>query len=418
LQPGARAPLHCSGLGKAILAAMPAAQRESLVRDLHLTAHTPQTITDRRRLHAELALTARRGWSIDDEEIKAGMRCAAAPVVDSKGTVRGAISVAGPAFRLSHARIELLGPEIAEAARRIGAQLTAQRPRPAAGDARALPGPWAFNGRHPVWVAEARALFWADTLAPALHRCSEGGTDEIVANFAAPIEAILPQGDQVLVHSGARWWRAGRLGRAPVEVDAGAPQPAAPIALAADGRPWYCLAEGGRFSVGPAGDGGSAPAWQLPEPVTAMAFSADGRLAYLAAEQSGSLLVGQLRPGTPTPLRRLVTVPKASGQLGGIAADQAGGLWCALRGGWSVVRFEADGTLDRVIGLPVPCPTDLAFGGVDGQTLYVTSARDAIGREALDAAPLSGRLFAVAGAGPGVLPPVPASAGSPAPALT
>jgi sugar lactone lactonase YvrE len=71
-----------------------------------------------------------------------------------------------------------------------------------------------------------------------------------------------------------------------------------------------------------------------------------------------------------------------------------------------------------VIGLPVPCPTDLAFGGVDGQTLFVTSARDAIGREALDAAPLSGRLFAVAGAGPGVLPPVPASAGSPAPALT
>ena len=82
-------------------------------------------------------------------------------------------------------------------------------------------------------------------------------------------------------------------------------------------------------------------------------------------------------------------------------------MWSALRGGWSVVRFEADGSLDRVIALPVPCPTDVGFGGARGKTLFVTSARDAVTREALDAAPLSGRLFAVhdvpAGALPGAL---------------
>ncbi len=57
-----------------------------------------------------------------------------------------------------------------------------------------------------------------------------------------------------------------------------------------------------------------------------------------------------------------------------------------------------------MIALPVPCPTDVGFGGDDGDTLFVTSARDAVTREALDAAPLSGRLFAVHDVPRGVLP--------------
>jgi IclR family transcriptional regulator, acetate operon repressor len=49
-----------------------------------------------------------------------------------------------------------------------------------------------------------------------------------------------------------------------------------------------------------------------------------------------------------------------------------------------------------MVALPVPCPTGVAFGGDSGSTLFITSAREAIGREALEAAPLSGRLFALA----------------------
>jgi IclR family transcriptional regulator, acetate operon repressor len=71
-------------------------------------------------------------------------------------------------------------------------------------------------------------------------------------------------------------------------------------------------------------------------------------------------------------------------------------VWTALHGGCGVLRLQCDGTLDRMVALPVPCPTGVSFGGADGRTLFITSARDAIGREALDAAPLSGRLFALA----------------------
>src|SRR5207248_5921466 len=66
--------------------------------------------------------------------------------------------------------------------------------------------------------------------------------------------------------------------------------------------------------------------------------------------------------------------------------------WTALCDGWSVVRIAPDGAIDRVVGLPVPCPTDVAFGGVRGERLFVVSARDTLSMDALGAAPLSGRL--------------------------
>ena len=89
-------------------------------------------------------------------------------------------------------------------------------------------------------------------------------------------------------------------------------------------------------------------------------------------------------------------MPRGSGEVSGLALDAGGGVWTALKDGWSVVRFAPDGSLDRVLGLPVPCPTDLAFGGAGGNTLYITSARHMVPMDTLASAPLSGRLLQVA----------------------
>ncbi|MEO6322093.1 MAG: IclR family transcriptional regulator C-terminal domain-containing protein [Polaromonas sp.] len=99
-------PLHCTSQGKAILSALDDATRDALLQGIILKALTPRTITDRRRLQAELKITAARGWSIDDEEIVPGVRCVGAPVVDAAGKVRGAISVAGPAYRMTMERVQ------------------------------------------------------------------------------------------------------------------------------------------------------------------------------------------------------------------------------------------------------------------------------------------------------------------------
>ena len=135
---------------------------------------------------------------------------------------------------------------------------------------------------------------------------------------------------------------------------------------------------------------GAAGGWRLSEPATALAWDAASRQLAIAAADSGCLyLVSRDSPS----LRRLATVPKGSGRLSGLVADAGGGWWCALRGGWSVAHFGADGTLARVVALPVPDPSGVAFGGARGDKLYITSARNAATREALDEAPLSGRLF-------------------------
>ena len=397
---GQRKPAYCTSQGKAILSVLDAATRDALVRDMVLKPLTPLTITDRRRLQAELKITAARGYAIDDEEIVLGVRCVGASVVDPTGKVRGAISVAGPAWRLTRERVELLGPELADAARRIGAQLPAlARAAPAALAAehaalQPVPGPWAFFGAHPVWCVRRQALFWADALAPSL-RAFDGSTDEQLICLDAPVTGMVMQGDEFLVafadsvvrvdlkgnHTLIKPWPAGVMQA---------------ICAGDAGTVWVAFeVEGGGAAIGLAPTKSSTsghfkPQWRMTEPVQCLHWSAQDNTLYATAPASGAILM--MKPGTAT-VRRLATVPKGSGRISGLARDAAGGLWTALRDGWSVVRISPEGNLDRVIGLPVPCPTDVAIGGHDMNQLFVTTARQPVSLEALTKAPGSGRLF-------------------------
>jgi IclR family acetate operon transcriptional repressor len=386
---GQRKPLHCTSQGKAILAALPPERREAIIKDIELAALTPHTITDRRRLHAELRLTATRGWSIDDEEIVSGVRCCGAPILDPHGQVRGAISIAGPAFRLSMERVALLGPEVAEAARRVGAQLGGTAPQRAPGEVRLVEGDWAFEGAFPFWHPAAGRLLWADRLAPALHG-ADTRSDALLARVEEPIGALLPDGQGAAVLSGDTWqWVALDGARQPL--------PHRPrrrfSAVTSDmqGTMWACLPDGERWRVAElSSEGRPQGGWRISEPASDLMMCEHSHTLYIAAADSGAIYAAV--PGQ-THLRRLATVPKGSGRLGGLAVDGSGGVWAALRGGWSVVRFAPDGSMDRVLALPVPSPTAVAIGGVDGDSLFITSERHALAREALDAAPLSGRLF-------------------------
>lgn len=398
---GQRKPVYCTSQGKATLAAMPDAARDAIVRDVALKALTPHTLTDRRRLQAELRITKVRGYAIDDEEIVLGVRCVGAAIVDADGAVRGALSVAGPAWRLTRARLELLGPEVAEAARRVGAQMPVLRDKSADNAETAvqvLPGPWAFHGAHPVWSADGRRLYWADVLAPTV-RVLDEGADRLLCELDAPVAGLLlHQGMPLVVaeHGATRLDAQGRPA-GPLPWPQGSTLAAC---TGADGALWAALAlpEAGTAIGQVQADGRLQVHWRIGEPVAALRWRVgdDGEEGVLLATAPGSGSILVLQPGQPA-LRRLATLPKGSGRPGGLAFDGQGGIWVALSEGWSVVRFTLDGQLDRVIGLPVPSPTDLAFdpGGERGR-LYVTSARNSVPLDALGAAPLSGRLFLVA----------------------
>jgi IclR family transcriptional regulator, KDG regulon repressor len=119
---GERVPAHCSGLGKAILAHVSADAVERLLPP-RLDALTSKTITDRRAFIENLAETRRRGYAVDDEEFMEGVRCVAMPIIGPGGEAVAAVSISGPAFRITENVIRSETASLREATASIGRQL-------------------------------------------------------------------------------------------------------------------------------------------------------------------------------------------------------------------------------------------------------------------------------------------------------
>ncbi|TMM00171.1 MAG: IclR family transcriptional regulator [Actinobacteria bacterium] len=98
---GATLPAHCSGVGKVLLAYLDAGEVDAILDRRGLPAFTPNTITDRDALYAELHRVRRDGVAYDREEIVEGLRCVAAPILDVDGSVCAAMSIAAPAERFA-----------------------------------------------------------------------------------------------------------------------------------------------------------------------------------------------------------------------------------------------------------------------------------------------------------------------------
>lgn len=116
---GERRPAHASGIGKALLAEMPRASIERIIKAKGLPRFTDKTITEPAALFANLALTHLRGWSLDDEERNAGMRCIAAAIFNEYGEPVAGLSISGPVARLGDDAVAKLGPLVMASAAEI-----------------------------------------------------------------------------------------------------------------------------------------------------------------------------------------------------------------------------------------------------------------------------------------------------------
>jgi len=115
-RPGTRSPFHASGIGKAILAHLPPERVDAIVRRTGLEAYTENTLANPLALSRDIAAIRARGWSIDDEERNAGMRCVAAAIFNEFGEPMAGISVSGPTVRVTPERAAAIGPLVARAA--------------------------------------------------------------------------------------------------------------------------------------------------------------------------------------------------------------------------------------------------------------------------------------------------------------
>ncbi len=118
---GTLAPLHCTALGKSLLAF------NNLPLPDDLKAFTARTITDPEALRLHLEQTRRQGYSLDDEEFNYGVRCVAAPIYDYRNRVVGAIGISGPAGRIGLEQITNLAGVVMEAAHTLSDRLSFRR---------------------------------------------------------------------------------------------------------------------------------------------------------------------------------------------------------------------------------------------------------------------------------------------------
>ncbi len=120
---GEKPQLHCSSLGKLLLAYMQEEAIEGIFYGSKMHAFTENTITDFEHLKRELARIKQEEVAFDDEETEIGLRAVAAPVKDDRGNVLAAVGVLGPSIRISKLRMSELAPMIKNCASEISRAL-------------------------------------------------------------------------------------------------------------------------------------------------------------------------------------------------------------------------------------------------------------------------------------------------------
>ena len=119
---GDRSPLHCTSIGKAILAFQDTRKVEEIIaKGLPRTAE--KTIVDPAPFRKEMEKIRVQGYAIDDREFHDDMRCVAVPIFERDGTVMSGISLSGPSSRYTLAKLDQLRLEAVEAARELTRQL-------------------------------------------------------------------------------------------------------------------------------------------------------------------------------------------------------------------------------------------------------------------------------------------------------
>lgn len=122
-QLGASAPLHCSGVGKVLLAWQDEGAVRGTLGEGPYRAFTPHSITGLEAYLAELARVRAQGYAHDDQERELGVRCVAAPIRAASGAVVAALSVSAPTSRLTQTDIPRYAVRVRQATAEISARL-------------------------------------------------------------------------------------------------------------------------------------------------------------------------------------------------------------------------------------------------------------------------------------------------------
>lgn len=120
---GKRSPLYCTAVGKAMLAYLDEKEVEDIWKSSNIEKLTKNTIVDFKVFKEELKKIRKEGYAVDDEENEIGVRCVGAPIFNYTGEVAGAISISGPAIRITSDMVEGIGIEVKKCSDMISKEL-------------------------------------------------------------------------------------------------------------------------------------------------------------------------------------------------------------------------------------------------------------------------------------------------------
>jgi DNA-binding IclR family transcriptional regulator len=120
---GASNPVHCTSVGKAMLAFLPEDRIADIIRRTRFERFTTRTIATAEALRTEIEKTRRRGYAVDDEELEEGLRCIAVPVLDAQRLPVAAVSVSGPSFRVTAQKLPSIANHILTCVRGISTDM-------------------------------------------------------------------------------------------------------------------------------------------------------------------------------------------------------------------------------------------------------------------------------------------------------
>ncbi len=262
-------------------------------------------------------------------------------------------------------------------------------------------------GESPVWSTDEQVLYWVDIrrkllrrFDPATGQVEQWDTADTVGSVAlrASGGVILALSSGICAHTPA----TGLVTLFPF------PQGEPESQRFNDGR---CDPRG-RFWIGTMSDVARVPTGSLyridPDLActrfldgitvpNSLCWNREGTRMYFADTVKQTIYVFDYAPdtGMPTNQRIFATTSGREGRPDGSTVDAEGYLWNADFFGWSVTRYAPDGSIDRIIELPVQCPTSCAFGGPSLETLFVTTARHLLTPEQAEQQPLAGALLAL-----------------------
>jgi sugar lactone lactonase YvrE len=261
-------------------------------------------------------------------------------------------------------------------------------------------------GESPVWQEAEGALYWVDIRRPALRRLDHATGAVETRELPSLVGSIgLAGAGRLLVALGAEVvlydWASGAteiVATLPARIDGHRFN---------DGR---CDRQG-RFWVGTMHNLTRAPEGVLYrlDPArglvaalgevripNSLAWSPDGRVMYFADSLLHAIFAHDYDPaeGRMGPRRAFATTPPP-GFPDGSTVDEDGCLWNAEFNAARVVRYAPDGSVDRVIPMPVRRPTACAFGGPGLRTLFVTTTSQTMTAAEMAAEPLAGALLAL-----------------------